>query len=168
MNNIAQDIYENVLAFLDALAPFFNFVLNWAATPGFGQDVINIVGFLLLARLGFWILNRSFRKARKVRAQALGRNFPSEIKAAGNKRAGYQCEFSNGLSRCKNRAEHGDHFYPWSKGGASTLRNYVASCSQHNLSKGSKMPSSVEKARIEARRKRYFMPLTDRTAGQWA
>ncbi len=58
--------------------------------------------------------------------------------------------------RCTARASHGDHHYPWSRGGASTLENYVAACARHNLAKGAKTPSWGQTQRMEARRRKYF------------
>ncbi|MFJ4171670.1 HNH endonuclease [Paenarthrobacter sp. NPDC089714] len=35
---------------------------------------------------------------------------------------------------------YGDHFYPWSKGGSTSLRNFVAACGHCNRSKGRPHP----------------------------
>lgn len=42
-------------------------------------------------------------------------------------RAGGQREMEPGFRRrCSRPAEHGDHFYAWSKGGSTSLQNFVA------------------------------------------
>ncbi|WP_458117131.1 HNH endonuclease signature motif containing protein [Arthrobacter sp. D2-10] len=57
-----------------------------------------------------------------------------------------------GARRCSRPAEHGDHFYPWSKGGSTSLQNFVAACSRCNRSKGARIPSPSAQRRIERRR----------------
>ncbi|MFC4225488.1 HNH endonuclease [Lysinibacter cavernae] len=69
--------------------------------------------------------------------------------------------------RCTRTAQHGDHFFPWTKGGATSMRNYVAACAKCNLSKSSKTPTRLEKFRIEHRRRKYFGNAVDRTVGEW-
>ena len=45
----------------------------------------------------------------------------------GMARAAGQCEMEAGFGRrCSRAAEHGDHLYPWSKGGSTSLQNFVA------------------------------------------
>ena len=82
--------------------------------------------------------------------------------------AGGQCEYAAfGLFRCTRTAEHGDHFYPHSKGGATSMRNGVAACAKCNISKSAKMPSLATRLLIEHRRRRYFPAGLDRHAGEW-
>lgn len=76
-----------------------------------------------------------------------------------------RCEFDAPILfwlRCNKRAEHADHFIPWSSGGATSMRNLVMACAGHNLSKSNKMPSRFQALRIARRRRKYFpagMPL---------
>jgi 5-methylcytosine-specific restriction endonuclease McrA len=71
-------------------------------------------------------------------------------------RAGGQCEMEAGLGRrCSRPAEHGDHFFPWSKGGSTSLENFVAACASCNRTKGARIPSPGQQARIERRRREY-------------
>ncbi|MEV7660488.1 HNH endonuclease signature motif containing protein [Paenarthrobacter sp. NPDC089316] len=71
-------------------------------------------------------------------------------------RAGGQCELESGYGRrCTRAAEHGDHFYPWSRGGATSLRNFVAACGDCNRRKGARIPSPGLHARLERRRASY-------------
>ncbi|WP_281452819.1 HNH endonuclease [Paenarthrobacter nitroguajacolicus] len=71
-------------------------------------------------------------------------------------RAGGQCELESGYRRrCTKAAEHGDHFYPWSKGGATSLRNFVAACAHCNRRKSARIPSPGMLTRLERRRATY-------------
>ena len=55
------------------------------------------------------------------------RNFTTAQRAEGFARARNQCEHVNVFGRrCTNAPTHGDHHYPHSKGGATTLSNFVA------------------------------------------
>jgi len=165
MENIASGLKTVALTALDGI---FNFFIEWSKSPTFATEardwLITIVVVVLVLRI-FLSIRRKIRKRRASRTQRL---FTSAQKDQGHARAGRRCEFSDGMSRCKNRSEHGDHFYPHTRGGATTMKNFVAACSQHNLSKGAKMPSAVEKRRIEQRRKRYFPAFTSVKAGEWA
>ncbi|WP_371706878.1 HNH endonuclease [Pseudarthrobacter sp. NIBRBAC000502772] len=74
-------------------------------------------------------------------------------------RAAGLCEMEAGFRRrCSRPAEHGDHFYPWSKGGSTSLQNFVAACARCNRAKGARIPSPGQQERIERRRRDYFMP----------
>lgn len=95
------------------------------------------------------------------------RIFTAEQRAAGFDRADGRCEFSGLLFRCRGAAEHGDHYFPWSKGGASSMGNFVAGCAPCNLSKGAKPPSRLNQIKLERRRRRYFPPGVDVRAGAW-
>jgi len=142
--------------------------MNWTSNPNFVQQVIG-VSFMIFV---FWLFIRVAKTVsqsrRKARAENHVRLYNAQQKNEGHRRAGGQCEFSVGLHRCPRKSVHADHFYPYGRGGATSMQNFVASCEFHNLSKGMKMPSSVEKSRIEARRKRYFPMLASEKVGEWA
>ena len=56
--------------------------------------------------------------ARDVRRRDPIRRFTRQQRREGMARAGGQCEMEAGFRRrCSRSAEHGDHFYPWAKGG---------------------------------------------------
>ncbi|WP_307037859.1 HNH endonuclease [Arthrobacter sp. B3I4] len=77
-----------------------------------------------------------------------------------------QCELEAGFRRrCPRPAEHGDHFYPWSKGGSTSLQNFVAACAGCNRSKGARIPSPGQQARLEGRRRNYAAPDGDKSVG---
>lgn len=94
--------------------------------------------------------------ARDVRRRDPVRRFTREHRREGMARAGSQCEMEAGFRRrCARPAEHGDHFYPWSKGGSTSLQNFVAACSKCNRAKGARIPSPGQQRRMERRRRDY-------------
>jgi hypothetical protein len=94
-----------------------------------------------------------------VRRRDPVRRFSRQHRREGLARAGGQCEMEAGFRRrCSRPAEHGDHFFPWSKGGASSLQNFVAACARCNRTKGARLPSPGQQARMERRRRAYFTP----------
>ena len=75
----------------------------------------------------------------------------------GFARADYRCEMEGFLwFRCGKEAKHGDHHYPHSRGGATTMKNFVAACVKCNTSKGAKVPTRFATWRLQNRRKAYF------------
>lgn len=128
-----------------------------------GQTLLPVVGATLLV----WLLASSLR-GRNLARKDPQRMFDAQQRAVGLQRAGQQCEFSTPwLTRCTRTAQHADHFFPHARGGASTMRNLVAACAPHNLSKGARLPSTFTRLQIQARRRRYFPAHQERTAGQW-
>ncbi|WP_445155072.1 HNH endonuclease [Arthrobacter sp. Hor0625] len=97
--------------------------------------------------------------ARDVRRRDPARRFTRQQRREGMARAGGQCEMEAGHGRrCSRPAEHGDHFYPWSKGGSSSLQNFVAACARCNRAKGARVPSPRQQERLERRRLGYVAP----------
>jgi 5-methylcytosine-specific restriction endonuclease McrA len=85
------------------------------------------------------------------------RLYTKQEKMQGFARAGGRCEMEGFLwFRCRRKAEHGDHHYPHSRGGATTMANFVAACARCNTSKGAKVPGLLATKRMESRRKSYF------------
>ncbi|WP_427133474.1 HNH endonuclease [Pseudarthrobacter sp. S9] len=98
-------------------------------------------------------------RARDVRRRDPVRRFTRQQRREGMARAGGQCEMEAGFRRrCARPAEHGDHFYPWSKGGSTSLQNFVAACSRCNRAKGAKIPSPGQQEGLERRRRTYVSP----------
>ncbi|MDR2896217.1 MAG: HNH endonuclease [Propionibacteriaceae bacterium] len=86
--------------------------------------------------------------------------FPVDVRRWGEQECGAQCERSNlllGWVRCTGRAEHADHWIPWSRGGATTVHNLVMSCAAHNLHKSNRSPSVWETWWITRRRRTYWV-----------
>lgn len=86
------------------------------------------------------------------------RLFSAVQRTEGFARAGGQCELDGFFffTRCKGKAHHGDHHYPWSRGGSTSMTNFVAACARCNTSKGAKIPTAWATMRMEARRRKYF------------
>ncbi|MGN7253426.1 HNH endonuclease [Arthrobacter sp. SAFR-014] len=97
-------------------------------------------------------------RSRDVRRRDPVRRFTRQQRREGMARAGGQCEMEAGFRRrCSRPAEHGDHFYPWSKGGSTSLQNFVAACARCNRAKGAHIPSPVQQERLERRRTAYVL-----------
>lgn len=85
------------------------------------------------------------------------RMFTASQRVEGFARAGGRCEFDTiPFIRCRRPAHHGDHWFPWSKGGSTSMTNFVAACARCNTSKGAKTPGALQTLRLQARRRRYF------------
>jgi hypothetical protein len=98
---------------------------------------------------------------RDVRRRDPVRRFTRQQRRVGMARAGGQCEMEAGFRcRCSRPAEHGDHFYPWSKGGSTSLQNFVAACARCNRAKSARIPSPGQQKRLE-RRRRVYVTLED-------
>ncbi|GHS89721.1 hypothetical protein AGMMS50218_16640 [Actinomycetota bacterium] len=94
--------------------------------------------------------------------------FTPAQRAAGRSRAGGRCEYPARWTpwrRCPARAVECDHFVPWSRGGATTVKNLVAACRWHNQAKGAREPSALTAWVITWRRARYFPPDAPRYPG---
>ncbi|MFC8041266.1 HNH endonuclease [Paenarthrobacter sp. NPDC057355] len=102
-----------------------------------------------------------------VRRRDPQRRFTRYQRREGMLRAGGLCELESGYRRrCTRTAEHGDHFYPWSKGGATSLRNFVAACSHCNRRKSARIPSPGMLTRLERRRATYVATNTAVPVGE--
>jgi hypothetical protein len=124
------------------LRGFVDIVLAAATLPGLFLVLLFIVAAVV--------------HARDVRRRDPVRRFGRQQRREGMARAGGQCEMEAGLGRrCSRPAEHGDHFFPWSKGGSTNLQNFVAACRRCNRTKGARIPSPGQQARMERRRREY-------------
>ncbi|GAB6857959.1 HNH endonuclease [Microbacterium xylanilyticum] len=94
--------------------------------------------------------------------------FPAADRRVAFERARGQCEYDRWLLwRCTRTAAHADHFFPWTRGGATNLRNCLAACARCNTSKGAKVPGRMQRLRIQARRRRYFPRGVPVELGDW-
>lgn len=117
----------------------------------------NPVPFAVIA--GFFVLIYAARAAARNRPVATdpSRLFSDAQRNEGFARAGGRCELDGFFfTRCKGQAHHGDHHFPWSRGGSTSMTNFVAACARCNTSKGAKIPSAWATMRMEARRRKYF------------
>lgn len=105
--------------------------------------------------------------ARDVRRRDPVRRFTRQQRRDGMARAGGRCELEAGFGRrCGRPAEHGDHFYPWSKGGSTSLQNFVAACARCNRAKRARVPSPGQQRRMERRRREYLPPSSSVSVGE--
>lgn len=124
-------------------------VVAAVALPGVAVVVLGVVGAVI--------------NARDVRRRDPVRRFTRQQRREGMARAGGQREMESGFGR---RAEHGDHFYPWSKGGSTSLQNFVAACARCNRAKRARIPSPAQQQRLERRRRDYVPPSSSISVGE--
>lgn len=136
--------------------------LQWITTLAAAHPVVTIIVIVAVLLV---IVSRTRRSgARKDPTRA----FTGTQRSTGFNRAQNRCEFDRVVFwRCRRPAQHGDHWLPHSKGGASSLTNFVAACAKCNLSKSAKMPTPGQTARLKRRRRRYFAPGVDVAVGEW-
>lgn len=152
-------------------------LLAWtfrAATVSLESTLISIgIALLLLALLVIGVINFFGRFGRHGMIghpshYDAERLFTYEQKRRGHRRAGDRCEFEGVfIFRCHRQSSHADHYFAYSRGGATTMRNFVAACGTHNMRKGSKMPTALERIRLQRRRRRYFPTDELVDAGEW-
>lgn len=141
------------------MAPGVDLTTWWPAIAG----AIIVVVLLAAVRAGSAAAQRA-HTARDAR-----RMFTAQERAAGFARANNQCEFARWvIFRCTRTASHGDHFIPWSQGGATSMANFVAACPTCNTTKGAHMPRRIDRVLMASRRRSYFPVSVPRAAGEWA
>lgn len=85
------------------------------------------------------------------------RGFTVAERRAAFERAGHRCEHKPLLwHRCTNTPTQGDHIFPWSRGGRTTMSNQQALCPFHNSRKSGTVPTRLYILRLQWRRRRYF------------
>ncbi|WP_461163576.1 HNH endonuclease [Arthrobacter sp. R4-81] len=120
----------------------FDGVLTAIAVPGIFVVVLTIAAAIIVSQ--------------DVRRRDPVRRFTGQQRRQGMARADGLCEMEAGFRRrCSRPAEHGDHFYPWSKGGSTSLQNFIAACARCNRTKGARIPSPGQQERLERRRREY-------------
>lgn len=132
----------DVSSAIDVFRGMFDQVLAALIAPGVLAVVLAIAAFIITGR--------------DVRRRDPVRRFSRQQRREGMARANGQCEMEVGFRRrCARPAEHGDHFYPWSKGGSTSLQNFVAACARCNRAKSARIPSPGQQERMERRRREY-------------
>lgn len=115
--------------------------------------------FLLAVGIAVIVVVAMIRRGQKaiVRARDVKRVFTKPERMEMFARAGGRCEHKPLLGRrCTEKPTHGDHIYPWSKGGATTMDNAQALCARHNGIKSAWVPTWPYIKRLEHRRRSYF------------
>jgi 5-methylcytosine-specific restriction endonuclease McrA len=137
----------------DVLRGLFDGVVAAAVLPGVAAVVLGITAAVVTSR--------------DVRRRDPVRRFTRQQRREGMARAGGLCELEAGFGRrCGRPAEHGDHFYPWSKGGSTSLQNFVAACARCNRAKRARVPSPGQQRRMERRRREYLPPSSSVSVGE--
>ncbi|WP_082566735.1 HNH endonuclease [Arthrobacter sp. Soil764] len=135
------------------LRGMFDHVVAAVTLPGLAAVVLGIIGAVV--------------SSRDVRRRDPVRRFSRQQRREGMARAGGLCELEAGFGRrCGRPAEHGDHFYPWSKGGSTSLQNFVAACARCNRAKRANIPSPGQQQRMERRRRDYLPPSSSFRVGE--
>ncbi|HEX9087849.1 MAG TPA: HNH endonuclease [Arthrobacter sp.] len=147
MNTLSPD--SLLTALTDGAAGVLHLVTDLAST---NPTLLMVAGaFILLA-----LIIRGVARSRKAPTDP-SRLFSANQRAEGFSRAGGRCELEGwGFTRCRRPASHGDHHFPWSKGGSTSMANFVAACAKCNTSKGAKVPGFFVTLRMQTRRRRYF------------
>lgn len=149
-NETALDWALNLVA-AGATAAIDLLLIAWTASPGLtgGAAIAVCILFTIpIARQASWA--NAPRDTKRL--------FDTQMRRQASTWCRGRCEMDGWLPfwRCHSPAEHGDHWIPWSRSGATTFGNLVMACAWHNLSKGARIPSRMETARIERRRRKYF------------
>jgi 5-methylcytosine-specific restriction endonuclease McrA len=119
------------------------------------MSTVIVVG-VILAFLFLILLLRRYASGAMVQRDPQ-RDFSAAQRREGFARAGHRCEHKPLLwLRCTAAPTHGDHIYPHSRGGATSLANFQALCARHNLAKADRAPSRFYIWYLERRRRRYF------------
>ena len=100
------------------------------------------------------------------------RVFTKDQKNAASQICNNRCEGTSLLFRCRHVGNdlQGDHWYPHSRGGATTINNLVMLCPSCNRKKTNHIPTRFQTAALNRRRRRgrdyqhpYFV-----SAGEWS
>lgn len=139
----------------DWLRGFSAWVGDRAAENPLGTVITVLCVFIIVL---IWVgVRRATHKSQNV-AKDPRRMYSSSDRAEGFSRTKGRCEFDGWLiiNRCHRPAAHGDHWLPWSTGGATTMGNFVSACVRCNTSKGAKSPTWGQTMRVTLRRQFYF------------
>lgn len=153
MTKAAPVAGAGVSAVSDVFRGMIGRVGSAAVLPGVAAVVLAIVAAVIAGR--------------DVRRRDPVRRFTRQQRHEGMARANGLCELEAGFGRrCGRPAEHGDHFYPWSKGGSTSLQNFVAACARCNRAKRARIPSPGQQRRMERRRREYLPPSSSVGVGE--
>lgn len=129
-------------------------------SPGL-EFAIVLVLFLLFFWIVFSLWNKGERLIRSIARQKKTddrrdavRTYTKSQREQGMNRCNNRCEGTGLFFRCRYRGDdlHGDHWYPHSRGGATSINNLVMLCPSCNLSKSAKIPSFSQTGALRLRR----------------
>lgn len=180
MNNTdAHQVTEQIGNFINSIPSFLSAFFGWLADTtsyvhGFLIDQFGISAFVagiiifvfyLIISYPIWKFVLSFfhiagnYKVVPENQRDPQRLFNSKQCVVMYDNVGHQCEHRyGGVIRCgkKNNGLQADHHIPWSKGGATSNKNFVALCEHHNKSKSNKNPSWGQTVSISFFRRFYM------------
>jgi hypothetical protein len=132
-------------------------------STGFVIHHPHTIGLIVGVVLGSWLLGKIVALIPRRINKDPQRLFTKEQRMLATERCGGRCEGEGFFfTRCKGPAEQGDHWYPHSKGGPTTMENLAMLCQPHNGSKSNHTPSIWQTMRLEHRRRKYIADPTQR------
>lgn len=127
-----------------------------------------VTAVLIVAAVVTWAILNGSPTPPNRKSKDPARLFSSAQRAEGFDRCGGRCEGELLIGvRCRSKANQGDHWLPHSRGGATSMENFVGLCAPCNRSKSARIPSRFATWRLSNRRKRYWADDLSRTPGGW-
>lgn len=117
-------------------------------------EVVSVIGAIVVTPVGAaWLVGHLPRHI----VTDPQRLFTSQERHIVAELAGGRCEGETlPFIRCRGAAEQGDHWFPWSLGGATNMQNLVCLCQRCNSSKSNRVPTFWQTQRLILRRRRYY------------
>lgn len=136
--------------------------------------LLSILSIVVLMKLYTWcdgVASSVMRRKRPDYKRDKTRVFTPKQKRLASQACNHRCEGTGIFFRCTYRGDdlHGDHWYPHSRGGATTEKNLVMLCPKCNNRKSDSIPSRLQTRAINRRRRSgrdYSMMYTEKV-GQW-
>lgn len=146
------------------------------SSPGLETMVVLVLAILMVWLVSFlWSKSERFfrsliRRKRSDERRDAVRTFTKAQRELGMSQCANRCEGTGVFFRCRYRGQdlHGDHWFPHSRGGATSVKNLVMLCPQCNMRKSAKIPSLAQTFALKLRRKigfDYESPLSK--VGEW-
>lgn len=141
-----------------------------------------VIVYVILAALVVFIMVKLFNWCDRTFTKIVHRNKPSikrdesrvftkKMKNQALKKCHYRCEGTGVLWRCFHKGDdlHGDHWYPHSRGGATSEQNLVMLCPKCNRKKSDKIPTHWQTWALKGRRRRGrgYSPGVYVKPGEW-
>lgn len=157
-----MDILRNIFHALSTVSPVLPYIAMVAAA-------IAIVAAFYRLSWGLYI--SVMRAPRDHHRRDSTRLFSEQQKTAAARRCGNRCEGTGIFRRCSSRSRklQGDHWFPHSKGGATTEDNLVMLCGKCNRRKSDKIPTPIQTWALKYRRQKgmgYPHPI-EGELGRW-
>lgn len=144
----AGEFFHYLTTLIPAIPPF---VIMAAITVLFVSIIVAVASKVgnLFTIIAHRKKDDSHRDAKRV--------FTAKEKAQMSRQCGNRCEGTGLFFRCRYTGVdlHGDHWYPHSKGGATTMDNLVMLCPQCNRRKSDTIPTSLQTKALSWRRKHH-------------